>query len=118
MSGSLNKKDTIRDALTLARHSTQISAEKATAMLYALADKFLNDADLEEIREVIKMTKLGQMLLEEGIEKGIKKGIAQGESLGIELSKRLLADNRINDLRRAVEDKAYWDELIKEYGIK
>ncbi|MDY5021847.1 MAG: hypothetical protein SPE99_05545 [Blautia sp.] len=64
------------------------------------------------------MTKLGQMLLEEGIEKGIKKGIAQGESLGIELSKRLLADNRIDDLRRAVEDKAYWDELIKEYGIK
>ena len=83
-------------------------------MLYVLADKFLEGADLEEIREVIKMTKLGQMLLDEGIEKGIEKGL----SLGMKLSKQLLEDNRIDDLRRAVDDKIYRKKLLDEYEIE
>ena len=37
-------------------------------MLYTLADKFLDKAELDEIKEVIKMTRLGQMLMDEGME--------------------------------------------------
>ena len=37
-------------------------------MLYALADKFLDKAELDEIREVMRMTRLGQMLMEDGME--------------------------------------------------
>ena len=39
-----------------------------------MADKFLEAADMEEVKEVVRMTRLGQMLLEEGMEKGIKEG--------------------------------------------
>ena len=37
-------------------------------MLYTLADKFLDTAELDEIKEVIRMTRLGQMLMDEGME--------------------------------------------------
>lgn len=41
-------------------------------MLYTLADKFLDRAELDEIKEVMRMTRLGQMLMDEGMEKGIE----------------------------------------------
>ena len=41
-------------------------------MLYTLADKFLDRAELDEIKEVMLMTRLGQMLMDEGMEKGIE----------------------------------------------
>ena len=34
-----------------------------------------------------------------------------------DLRKRLLAENRIEDAKRAAEDPAYCDELMKQYGI-
>ena len=37
-------------------------------MLYTLADKFLDKAELDEIKEVIRITRLGQMLMDEGME--------------------------------------------------
>ena len=37
-------------------------------MLYTLADKFLDKAELDEIKEVIRMIRLGQMLMDEGME--------------------------------------------------
>ena len=37
-------------------------------MLYTLADKFLDKTELDEIKEVIRMTRLGQMLMDEGME--------------------------------------------------
>lgn len=40
-------------------------------MLYAFADKFLDRKDLEKVKEEISMTKLGEMLVEDGIKKGI-----------------------------------------------
>lgn len=43
------------------------------SMLYAFADKFLNRKDLEKVKEEISMTKLGEMLVEDGIKKGEEK---------------------------------------------
>ena len=37
-------------------------------MLYTLADKFLDKAELDEIKKGIRMTRLGQMLVDEGME--------------------------------------------------
>ena len=53
----------------------------------------------------------------EGIEKGIVKGNTEGKSQMADLMKRLLAENRIEDAKRAAEDPAYCDELMKQYGI-
>ena len=48
------------------------TSEKVTAMLYAMADKFLTGAELEEIKEVVRMTRLGEMLMEDGRKEGLE----------------------------------------------
>ncbi len=72
MSGTMSRKDMFKEAISLAKPNIELSAEKATAMLYTLADKFLDKAELDEIKEVMRMTRLGQMLMDEGIEKGVE----------------------------------------------
>ena len=68
MSGKMSRKDMFKEAIRLAKPNIELSAEKTTAMLYTLADKFLDRAELDEIKEVIIMTRLGQMLQDEAIE--------------------------------------------------
>lgn len=53
----------------------------------------------------------------EGIAEGIEKGNTEGKSQMADLMKILLTENRIEDAKRAVEDPAYCDELMKQYGI-
>lgn len=55
---------------------------KMEAVLYALANKFLVQSDLKQIKEVLSMTLLGEMLINDGIEKGVTKGIEKGMELG------------------------------------
>ena len=56
-----------------------------------------------------------------GIEKGRAEGIVEGNTEGknrmADLVKILLTENRIEDAKRAAEDLAYCDELMKQYGI-
>ena len=75
------------------------------------------------------MCVLLDMYEERGIEKGIAqgeargmaKGISQGISQGIEeintLYHCLLADNRMEDIQKAIMDTDYQKELLREYGI-
>ena len=72
MSGNMSRKDMFKEAIRLTKPNVELSADKATAMLYALADKFLSKTELDEIKEVMSMTRLGQMLMDEGMEKGIE----------------------------------------------
>ena len=44
MSGKMSSKDMFKEAIRLAKPNIELSAEKTTAMLYTLADKFLNMA--------------------------------------------------------------------------
>ena len=57
-----------KEAICLAKPNIELNAEKTTAMLYTLADKFLDRTELDEIKEVMRMTRLGQMLMDEGME--------------------------------------------------
>ena len=54
-------------------------------------------------------------------EKGRLAGLAEGRSEGIQneqkLTKSLLKDNRIDDLKRALEDPDFRQKLLEEYGI-
>ena len=47
-----------KEAICLAKPNIELSAEKTTAMLYTLANKFLDRTELDEIKEVIRMTRL------------------------------------------------------------
>ena len=56
-----------------------------------------------------------------GIKKGISQGISQGILQGIEeinaLYHCLLADNRMEDIQKAIMDTDYQKKLLSEYGI-
>ena len=74
MSGNRTRKDKIKDAILLTRYGTSEDSDKALAMLYTLADKFLTGKELEEIKEAVAMTRLGQMLFDDGMMKGKIQG--------------------------------------------
>ena len=57
--------------------------KKMQAVLYTLANKFLSKDDLNQVKEALFMTPLGQMLVNDGIEKGIEKGMEMGMEKGI-----------------------------------
>lgn len=50
-----------------------------------------------------------------------EKGRAEGMSAGIQreqkLTRSLLGDNRLDDLKRALDDPAFRQKLCEEYGI-
>ncbi|MDD6491905.1 MAG: hypothetical protein PUG54_06755 [Firmicutes bacterium] len=59
------------------------------AVLYAFACKFLKNADLNEVKEELSMTVLGEMIWNDGLERGMERGITQGIEALIETCKEL-----------------------------
>ena len=114
MTSKMCRKDVIKEAIQIVKQEKQLTAEKTIAMLYTLADKFLSAGELNEIKEVLAMTRLGQMLYDDGMKKGMEKK----ENQLTELTARLLEENRLDDLRRSTEDKEFKEQLLKEFGIE
>ena len=114
MTSKMCRKDVIKEAIQIVKQEKQLTAEKTIAMLYTLADKFLSAGELNEIKEVLAMTRLGQMLYDDGMKKGMEKK----ENQLTELTARLLEENRLDDLRRSTEDKEFKKQLLKEFGIE
>ncbi len=58
---------------------------------------------------------------EDGFEDGEARGIAIGEKRGMDcirqLTQRLLADDRMEDLNRSMSDEDYCEQLLKEYKL-
>lgn len=52
-----------------------------------------------------------------GYEKGFKEGFKKGILLVAKLVNTLLSKNRLEDAKRAIEDKEYFDKLIKELKL-
>ena len=88
------------------------------AVLYVLAAKFLKTEQLKEIKEMMNMTVLGEMIMQDGIEIGEARGIKLGEARGKDSVNRLNAvlieQNRLDDLKRATEDRDYQRKLMAE----
>lgn len=68
MSGELSQMDRIHQALQIVQKSEDYidDSRKIEAVIYAMANKFLNEAELNQIMEEIKMTKLGTLLYNDG----------------------------------------------------
>lgn len=91
MGGDMPQKERIQAALALIKNSGFLSKEDANtleAVLYVLAAKFLGPSELEEIKEVMRMTLLGEMLVEEGRSQGLTEGHA---AMVTEILRRKLA---------------------------
>lgn len=53
-----------------------------------------------------------------GIQKGIEQGIEKGEDTILSLMKYLLSNGRMEDARKATEDKAYRSKLLDEISLQ
>ena len=71
-----------------------------------------------KIKEVVAMTRLGQMLYDDGLKAGKSEGRKEGSDRMAALAKALLAANRVAELQLAVDDSEYREKLMEEYGIK
>ena len=106
MSGSLSRKDTIKKGILVVKQDKTDTSEKVTAMLYTMADKFLTGAELEEIKEVVRMTRLGEMLMEDGRKEGRKEGHQKGLEEGAKNNCRKIVQNMLAQKRFSYEEIA------------
>lgn len=128
MSGAMTTKDRIINGSKLLQGVPGLTKDESLnmqAVLYALANKFLNDEDLKKVKEVMSMTRLGEMLLQDGIKQGVKQGVEQGIEQGVramvstlqELSfSRQAVQNKIMDKFTLTKDQAaaYMKKFWKE----
>ncbi|MDO4273802.1 MAG: hypothetical protein Q4D16_09035 [Eubacteriales bacterium] len=54
---------------------------------------------------------------EEGRKEGLREGLAEGSERISRLCRRLVQDNRMDELVRSVNDRDFQEELLKEYGL-
>lgn len=70
----------IKNALQIVGREICLKAEEAQkiqAVIYALAEKFLKYEEMNEVKEVMNMTRLGQMLVDDGISQGKAEAIVE-----------------------------------------
>lgn len=67
--------------------------------------------------EKVNVCKAIQGIEERGRAVGQSEGIQIGAEHEQRLTKALLSDNRIDDLKRAFDDPAFRQKLLEEYGI-
>ncbi|MFD1405067.1 hypothetical protein [Robinsoniella peoriensis] len=87
-------------------------SQKIQAVIYALAEKFLKNEEMDEIKGVINMTRLGQMLVNDGIAQGLTQGMSQGKAeavLEILNIKGMISD----DLKQRIVTEKDVDVLTK-----
>lgn len=62
-----------------------------------------------------------ELLLRDERREARKKGLAEGRAEGSKvinlLNKKLLEDERMNDLQKSITDEAYQQKLLKEYSL-
>lgn len=77
MGGDMSQKERIKGAFEILKESGGLldtdEIQKIEAVIYAMAEKFLEKMDLEEVMEEISMTRLGEMLVNKGYSKGVEE---------------------------------------------
>jgi len=122
MGGEMEQKDRVLESLDILRRARdgfddQDCIDKLEAVIYTMAEKFLENLDMEEVRKGVAMTRLGQMLIEEGREEGRAEGRKEERDRTNTLNLKLSELGRINDIIRAAKDRPYQEELLREFGL-
>lgn len=68
MTGTLSQQEQIKEAFSITQNTKDVSSDdlrKIDAMIYIMADKFLDKDEFKSIKEWISMTKLGQWIYDE-----------------------------------------------------
>ena len=117
MGGAMPQKERIRSAYRITRQASLVETEdirKIEAVIYAMADKFLEEMDIEEIQEMMAMTKIGQVLVNRGKIEGKIEGmvsIYKESGLTLEDTITRIAE-KIGGSKEGLRDKIvkYWEE--------
>lgn len=82
MGGNLSQKERFRKGFGIIYATKNVieTADKLEAILFAMANKFLNETEFNNLKEEMKMTELGLFLYNDGKADGIAEGISQGIS--------------------------------------
>ena len=88
--------------------------DRIETVIYAMADKFLEEMDIEEIQEMMAMTKIGQVLVNRGKIEGKIEGmvsIYKESGLTLEDTITRIAE-KIGGSKEGLRDKIvkYWEE--------
>ena len=99
MGGQISLKDRVLTAFKITQEASEIppqDKQKIEAVIYAMADKFLDSVTLEEVEAAVKMTRLGQMLVNDGFHDGFNNGFNDGFSKGENKTKLDIARKLLN----------------------
>jgi predicted transposase/invertase (TIGR01784 family) len=81
MGGKKSRSKRTLESIELADKMPESSEKlQCLTLLYALFDKFGDEMSKRKFREVVSMTEIGRMIMEEGIEKGMEKGKTEGKA--------------------------------------
>ena len=80
-------------------------------------NEMLEYKQTEEGEECADMCKAVDDMIRNSEERGRKEGRKEGERCMAQLTKMLIAGNRVEDLLRASEDVEYRGRLYKEFGL-
>lgn len=104
MGGKMPQKERVRASFAITRSAYEVDSQtiqKIEAVVYAMADKFLDRDDMDQIKEEVKMTTLGQILVEDGIAQGIVQ--KSKEVIKIKLQKGKSIEEIADALEESVE---------------
>ena len=108
MSGHLSQKERVLAAYEITRKATDVDAEiirKVEAVIYIMADKFLDSKEMEQLKEEIKMTRLGKMLYDDGASMKLKELVAKKIKKGFSVAEIAVLFE---------EDKAVIEKIVEE----
>ena len=109
---SLTLKERVSAAYDITRKATEVDAEiirKVEAVIYIMADKFLDSREMEQLKEEIKMTRLGKMLYEDGAQIKLRQ----------QVRKKLDKGHSVTEIAEALEEKAKdIEKIVAELQMK
>ena len=115
MSSKKKRKDIILESLKLSKTEKSMTAEKTMAMLYTLADKFLEGKDLEAVKEAVAMTRIGQMIFDDGVVRGREEGREEGKLEGTIKTCKKFKLSREETIKNIIEEFSLSDEEAEKY---
>lgn len=117
MSGEMTQKERVLAAYDITRKAAGVDAEvirKVEAVVYIMAEKFLDSAEMEQLKEEIKMTRLGKMLYDDGRADGAERGRANV----LILIQKMSDDGALAEIPRLSKDPQFYKAMAKKYHVE
>ena len=125
MGGEMSQKERVSAAYDITRKAIGVDAEvirKVEAVIYIMADKFLDSVEMEQLKEEIKMTRLGKMLYDDGRAEGKTEGEIIGEKKGqskvMILIQKMSADGATESIPRLTTDPEFYKDMLRKYSVE